>query len=83
MKKNYIALSEAATKALQKAKKEYEKALTAIYPIGSRWWCTHGTNGEYKVEIKAFSLWNDGFIVENVETHARKGVHWSSLRSGD
>ena len=81
MKKNYVALSEAATKALRKAEEEYTKTILELYPVGSYWLCNHGTHGEYEVEIKAF-YFSRGFVAENTETRKTKIVHWSSLRSG-
>ena len=82
MKKNCVVLSVAAENALRKAEAAYIKTMLELYPVGSYWFCNHGTNGEYEVEIKSFIFFRGGFVAENTETHKTKTVHWSSLRSG-
>ena len=73
-----ITAKEAQDK-LFRAQKEYDETIKSIYPNGSRWFCTHGTKGEYLVTVVGYDSFH-GIAVENCKTGKRKHVPWSSLK---
>ena len=79
MKERYAELARIAQEQLYEANERYENDLLDIFPIGSIWWCTHGSRKSYQVKIKDFCLYSGGFVVENINTGKRKRVYWSTL----